>query len=40
MSTGEDWNYFMWDTMVTDPARCTPGFDCGYSMSWIFFVAY
>lgn len=40
MSTGEDWNYFMWDTMVTDPSRCTPGFDCGYSMSWIFFVTY
>lgn len=40
MSTGEDWNYIMWDTMVTDPTVCTPGFDCGYSVSWIFFTAY
>ncbi len=40
MSTGEDWNYIMLDTMVTDPSLCTPGFNCGYSFSWIYFTLY
>jgi Ion transport protein len=39
MSTGEDWNYVMQDTMNTDPT-CIQGKTCGIAYAPIFFVPF
>lgn len=40
MSTGEDWNYIMFDTMRTEADGCIPGLNCGLSYAPIYFIPY
>jgi hypothetical protein len=40
MSTGEDWNYIMQDTMLTDKDGCIDGQTCGTAYAPIFFIPY
>ncbi len=40
MSTGEDWNFIMKDTMVTEEDGCVPNETCGSSWSPLFFFPY
>jgi hypothetical protein len=40
VSTGEDWNYIMKDTMLTQDDRCIPNETCGSSWSPLFFFPY
>lgn len=40
MSTGEDWNYVMFDTMRTEKDNCVPDVTCGFSYSPVFFVPF
>ena len=39
-STGEDWNYTMYDTMRTSADNCIPGETCGFTYSPAFFFPY
>ncbi len=38
ISTGEDWNFIMKDTMKTEEDGCIPDKTCGLSYSPIFFI--
>jgi Ion transport protein len=38
MSTGEDWNYVMQDTMKTPADGCIPNATCGISYAPVFFI--
>lgn len=40
MSTGEDWNYIMYDCMRTEEDNCIDGVDCGLSYAPVFFIPY
>ena len=40
MSTGEDWNYIMYDCMRTEEDNCIPGINCGLSYAPVFFIPY
>lgn len=40
MSTGEDWNYIMFDTMRTEEDDCVPKKTCGISYAPVFFIPY
>lgn len=40
ISTGEDWNYIMKDTMLTEDDNCIPNKNCGSSWSPLFFFPY
>ena len=37
ISTGEDWNVIMYDTMREEEDNCIEGMTCGKSWHWIFF---
>ena len=38
LSTGEDWNVIMYDTMRTEEDdQCVPGLNCGAVANWIIF---
>lgn len=38
LSTGEDWNVIMYDTMRTEEDdQCVEGLDCGAPANWIIF---
>lgn len=38
-STGEDWNYIMWDTMNTSDT-CIPNYNCGTAWAPVYFLSY
>jgi hypothetical protein len=40
ISTGEDWNYIMKDTMNTEDDKCIPNKTCGSPWSPLFFFPY
>ena len=40
ISTGEDWNYTMYDTMRTSEDNCIPDVTCGFTYSPVYFVPY
>lgn len=40
MSTGEDWNCVMQDTMKTEADGCIKGINCGSAYSPLFFIPY
>ena len=40
ISTGEDWNYTMYDTMRTPDDDCIPDETCGITYSPAFFIPY
>lgn len=40
MSTGEDWNYVMYDCMRTPEDGCIEGRNCGVSYAPAFFIIY
>ena len=40
ISTGEDWNYIMKDTMLTEDDHCIPNKNCGSAWSPLFFFPY
>ena len=40
MSTGEDWNYIMKDTMKTEEDGCIPKVNCGTMYAPLFFIPY
>jgi len=39
LTTGENWNYCMFDLMITPPT-CKPGVTCGTSLAPIYFITF